>query len=54
MKINEQCLPCLVNQAIKTANLTNAQNREELYKKIFTLLSHLDFFKTNPHYNQFF
>ena len=54
MKINEQCLPCLVNQAIKTANLTNAQNREELYKKIFTLLSHLDFSKTNPHYNQFF
>lgn len=48
MKINEQCLPCLVNQAIKTANLTNAQNREELYKKIFALLSHLDFSKTNP------
>lgn len=48
MKINEQCLPCLVNQAIKTANLTNAQNRGELYKKIFALLSHLDFSKTNP------
>ena len=48
MKINEQCLPCLVNQAIKTANLTNAQNREELYKKIFALLSQLDFSKTNP------
>lgn len=48
MKINEQCLPCLVNQAIKVANLTDAQNREELYKKIFGLMSHMDFSKTNP------
>lgn len=48
MKINEQCLPCLMNQAIKTAVLTNAENREELYKKIFEQMSHLDFSKTNP------
>lgn len=48
MKINEQCLPCLVNQAVKTANLTNAENREELYKKIFRQMSNLDFSKTNP------
>lgn len=48
MKINEQCLPCLINQAIKVANLTDAQNREELYKKIFGLMSHMDFSKTNP------
>lgn len=48
MKINEQCLPCLINQAIKTAVLTNAENREELYKKIFEQMSHLDFSKTNP------
>lgn len=26
MKINEQCLSCLVNQAVKTANLVNAEN----------------------------
>lgn len=48
MKINEQCLPCLINQAITVANLTDAQNREELYKKIFGLMSHMDFSKTNP------
>lgn len=48
MKINEQCLPCLVNQAIKTAKLTNAENREELYKKIFSKMSEMDFTKTNP------
>ena len=33
MKVHEQCLPCMLNQAVKTANLTNANNREELYKK---------------------
>ena len=48
MKINEQCLPCLINQAIKTANITNADNREELYKKIFSKMSTIDFSKTNP------
>ncbi len=48
MKINEQCMPCLINQAIKTVVLTNAENREELYKKIFEQMSHLDFSKTNP------
>ena len=48
MKINEQCLACLVNQSVKTANLVNAKNREELYKKIFTYMSKLDFTKTNP------
>lgn len=34
MKVHEQCLPCMVSQAVKTANLTNANIREELYKKI--------------------
>lgn len=48
MKINEQCLPCLVNQAVKTANLTGAENREKLYQKVFAQMSQLDFHKTNP------
>ena len=48
MKVNEQCLPCMVNQAVKTANLTNADNREELYQKIFARMSCLDFSKTTP------
>lgn len=48
MKINEQCLPCLVNQAIKTARLANAENREALYSKIFAQMSRMDFSKTNP------
>lgn len=48
MKINEQCLPCLVSQIIKVATITNVNNKEELYKKIFQYLSTLDFTKTNP------
>lgn len=48
MKINEQCLACLVNQSVKTANLVGASDREELYKKIFSYMSSLDFSKTNP------
>ena len=48
MKINEQCLACLVNQSVKTANMVGAKNREELYKKIFSHMSNLDFSKTNP------
>ncbi len=48
MKIHEQCLPCLISQAVKTARLTGAKNREALYQKIFAHMSQLDFTKTNP------
>lgn len=48
MRINERCLPCLVNQAISTAKLTNAKQRDVLYKKIFASMSEIDFSKTNP------
>ena len=34
MKINEQCLSCLVNQAVKTANLVNAENRGVIEKSL--------------------
>lgn len=48
MKINYQCLPCLVNQIVRVAEMTNAQNREDLFKKAFEYLSHMDFSKSNP------
>ena len=48
MKMNEKCLPCLINQVIKVACMTNAHNREELYKRVFEYLSQEDFSKTNP------
>lgn len=48
MKMNEQCLPCLVSQIIKVANITKAKDKEKLYKQVFRYLSTLDFSKTNP------
>lgn len=48
MKIKEKCLPCMVNQAIKTANMVNAADRETLYKKIFAQMSEMDFSMTTP------
>lgn len=48
MHVHEQCLPCMVNQAVRTANLTNAVDRETLYQKIFTYMSCMDFSKTTP------
>ena len=48
MKMKDQCLPCLVNQVIKVADITQAPDREESYKKIFAFLAQMDFQKTNP------
>ena len=48
MKINEQCLLCLVNQAVKTANLINAYNREVFNRNIFFCYEQIDFSKINP------
>ena len=48
MKMNEKCLPCLINQVVKVANITKATHKEELYQKVFQYLSHIDFTKSNP------
>lgn len=48
MKIRYECLPCLVNQAIRTAEITGAENRDELFRKVFTYLGTVDFNKSNP------
>lgn len=48
MQINHNCLPCLVNQVVKVAEITNANNREELFRNVFKFLSEIDFTKSNP------
>lgn len=48
MKMNDQCLPCLVNQVVKIAHMTQVKNKNELYQKIFAYMSQMDFDKTNP------
>lgn len=48
MKINYNCLPCLINQVVKVADMTKAKNKDELFRQVFGVLSTLDFNKTNP------
>jgi len=48
MKMRDQCLPCLIHQVVKVAHMTNIENKEELYQKVFHYLSQLDFQQTNP------
>ncbi|MBM6840301.1 DUF89 family protein [[Clostridium] spiroforme] len=48
MKMNDHCLPCLINQTVKVAHMTKTDNKEELYRKVFQYLSTLDFEMTNP------
>lgn len=41
-------MPCLINQVIKVANITNCSNRDDLYHQVFKQLSKIDFNKSNP------
>lgn len=48
MKMHDKCLPCMVNQVIKVANITDVNNKEVLLKEVFTYLSKMDFEATTP------
>lgn len=48
MKMRDQCLPCLINQIVKVALMTQVDHREKLYQKIFTYLSQIDLSRSNP------
>jgi uncharacterized protein with ATP-grasp and redox domains len=48
MKLHDKCLPCVVNQVIKTANITGVNEKEELLREVFTFLSKMDFEITTP------
>lgn len=48
MKINYQCLPCLINQVVKVSMMIGVKDKEKLYHKVFKYLSDLDFKQTNP------
>lgn len=45
MKLYEKCIPCIVNQAIKVADMTGVKNKNELFKELFGYLSGVDFSK---------
>ena len=48
MKISEQCLPCLISQVIKVANIIDAHDRDELYRRVFSYMGALDFSARSP------
>ena len=48
MRIHDKCLPCVVNQVIKVANITGVDKKEELLREVFTYLSKMDFEATTP------
>lgn len=43
MKIQEKCLPCTVNQALKVADMVGMTDKEELLRKVFSYLSQVDY-----------
>jgi uncharacterized protein with ATP-grasp and redox domains len=48
MRMHDKCLPCVVNQVIKVANITGVDTKEELLREVFTYLSRIDFEITTP------
>lgn len=48
MKIHDKCLPCVVNQVVKVANITGVDNKEKLLREVFVYLSKIDFDATIP------
>lgn len=48
MRIHDKCLPCIVNQAIKTSDITGVKNKENLLREVFAYLSRIDFEATTP------
>lgn len=43
MRIQEKCIPCIVNQAIKVADMVGLKEKDDLLRKVFAYLSTVDF-----------
>ncbi|MFL0269387.1 damage-control phosphatase ARMT1 family protein [Clostridium sp. WILCCON 0202] len=48
MRMHDKCLPCMINQVIKVADITGVDKKEELLREVFTYLSKIDFETTTP------
>lgn len=48
MRMHDKCLPCVVNQVIKVADITGVDKKEELLREVFAYLSKMDFEVTTP------
>lgn len=45
MKLQEKCIPCIVNQSIKVADMVGIEDKNDLLKEMFRYLSSVDFSK---------
>ena len=45
MKLQDKCIPCIVNQAIKVADMVGIEDKNDLLKETFRYLSGVDFSK---------
>ena len=43
MRIQEKCIPCTVNQAIKVADMVGLKDKDDLLRSVFAYLSKVDF-----------
>lgn len=48
MRMHDNCLPCVVNQVIKVANITGVNTKEELLREVFSYLSKMNYDTTTP------
>lgn len=48
MKIHEQCLPCMLNQVIRTLNMLGVQNREAIYRDTLLEMARIDYNASSP------
>lgn len=48
MRMHDKCLPCVVSQVIKVANITGVDKKEELLQEVFAYLSKIDFEASTP------
>jgi len=46
--MHDKCLPCIVSQAVKVANLTGVADKEALLREVFAYLAKMDFDATTP------
>lgn len=43
VKLQDKCLPCIVNQAIKVADIVGLEDKSKLLKRVFSYLSQVDY-----------
>ena len=48
MRMHDKCLPCVINQVIKVADIAGVDTKEELLREVFTYLSKANYNADTP------